>query len=51
MLEALSKKQLKNTLAYTEDIITNLSDSAMSELLEGYDLDIQKLFIEILLQT
>lgn len=51
MQEVLSKKQFQNALRYTEDIIANLSDKALSELLSGYQNDINKLFNELLIQT
>jgi len=50
-VDALSRKQLNNTIAYAEEIIQNLSPKAFSELLSGYDDDINKLFSEILNQT
>ena len=49
--QLLSRRQLQNTLRYTEDIILNLSDKALSELLEGYENDQEKLFDELLNQT
>jgi hypothetical protein len=51
MIEALSQKQLQNTIRYVEDIIQNLSDKALIELLDGYDRDINRLFNELLIQT
>jgi hypothetical protein len=51
MQEVLTKIQFQNAIRYTEDIIANLSDKALSELLSGYDSDISKLFNELLIQT
>ena len=51
MDQVLSKKQLVNTLRYTEDIIRNLSDKAIKELSGGYGNDANKLFDELLNQT
>ena len=50
-INALSKLQLQNTLAYVDDIISHLSDRALVELLGGYNNDIERLFDEILTQT
>jgi len=47
----LTTKQLENTLGYVEEIINNLTNEAVSELLGGYDNDLEKLFDEILIQT
>jgi phage terminase large subunit-like protein len=49
--KALSIRQLHNTIAYTEDIINNLSDKALNELMEGYDGDVENLFDQLLIQT
>lgn len=50
-LHSLTRKQLNHTINYAEEIIQNLSPKAFSELLGGYDNDIDKLFSEILNQT
>lgn len=50
-INSLTRKQLNHTIAYAEEIIQNLSPKALSELLGGYDNDINLLFSEILNQT
>ena len=50
-INSLTRKQLNHTINYAEEIIQNLSPKALSELLGGYDNDINLLFSEILNQT
>jgi len=50
-INALSGKQLNNTIHYAEEIIRNLSPKALQELLSGYENDVEHLFTEIILQT
>jgi len=47
----LSTVQLHNSFNYAEDIVKNLSDKAITELLEGYGNDIDKLLDSILVET
>lgn len=49
--QALTKKQLQNTVVYVKDIISHLSDRAVLELLGGYGNDINAMFNEIFYQT
>lgn len=49
--QVLTRQQIENTYKYAEQIISNLSDRALKELLDGYDGDINRLFNEILTQT
>lgn len=49
--DSLTRRQLKNTLIYTEEIINNLPDNAVAELLSGYRGDMTNLFNEIFSQV
>lgn len=49
--KALTKKQIGNTYKYVEEMLSNLSDRALSELIEGYSNDLDKLLNEVLVQT
>jgi len=49
--KVLTKEQISNTYKYTKSIIDNLSDKALSELIDGYQGDLDKMLNTILSQT
>jgi len=49
--KALTRKQIENTYTYVGNILDNLSDKALSELIDGYEGDLDKLLGEVLTQT
>jgi hypothetical protein len=49
--KTLTRKQIENTYKYVMQILDNLTDKALSELIAGYDNDLDKLLNEMLIQT